>query len=100
MKLAHNKGKLLISTQKSDDSIHISFKDNGPGIPKENLEKIFDPFFTTRDVGEGAGLGLSVCYGIVKEHNGRIWAESKPRQGATFNVELPIVATDSGLPEP
>ena len=100
MKLAHNKGKLLISTQKSDNTIYVSFKDNGPGIPKENLEKIFDPFFTTRDVGEGAGLGLSVCYGIVKEHNGRIWVESKPRQGATFNIELPIIATDSELPEP
>jgi PAS domain S-box-containing protein len=100
MKLAHNKGKLLISTKKSDNTIHVSFKDNGPGIPKENLEKIFDPFFTTREVGEGAGLGLSICYGIVKEHNGRIWVESKPRQGATFNVELPIVATDSGLPKP
>jgi PAS domain S-box-containing protein len=97
MKLAHNKGKLLISTQKSDNTIQVSFKDNGPGIPKDNLEKIFDPFFTTREVGEGAGLGLSICYGIVKEHNGRIWAESKPRQGATFNIELPIIATDSIL---
>jgi PAS domain S-box-containing protein len=100
MKLAHNKGKLLISTQKSDDTIHVSFKDNGPGIPKDNLEKIFDPFFTTREVGEGAGLGLSICYGILKEHNGRIWVESKPRQGATFNVELPIIATNSLLSKP
>ncbi len=99
MKLAHNKGKLLISTQKSDNTIHVSFKDNGPGIPEENLEKIFDPFFTTREVGEGAGLGLSVCYGIVKEHNGRIWVESKPRQGATFNVELPIVTKAPVLSE-
>jgi len=92
MKLAHNKGKLLISTQKSDNTIQVSFKDDGPGIPKDNLEKIFDPFFTTREVGGGAGLGLSICYGIVKEHNGRIWAESKPRQGATFNVEVPVVS--------
>jgi len=91
MKLAHNKGKLLITTSKVNGNIHISFKDNGRGIPEPNLQKIFDPFFTTREVGEGAGLGLSVCYGIMKEHNGRIWAESQPGKGATFIVELPIV---------
>jgi PAS domain S-box-containing protein len=99
MKLAHNEGKLLITTEKAGNTIHVSFKDNGPGIPKENLEKIFDPFFTTREVGEGTGLGLSICYGIVKEHNGRIWAESERGKGATFIVELPVVATASGLPE-
>jgi PAS domain S-box-containing protein len=94
MKLAHNKGKLFITTKKVDNNIHISFKDNGPGIPEANLQKIFEPFFTTREVGEGTGLGLSVCYGIVKEHNGRIWAESEPGQGATFVVELPVIATE------
>jgi PAS domain S-box-containing protein len=92
MKLARKKGKLLITTKSYDNTIHISFKDNGPGIPKVNLEKIFDPFFTTREVGEGTGLGLSVCYGIVKEHNGRIWADSVRGNGATFNVELPVIA--------
>jgi PAS domain S-box-containing protein len=99
MKLAHGKGKLVITTEKVDDNIHTSFKDNGPGIPKANLHKIFDPFFTTREVGEGTGLGLSLCYGIVKEHNGRIWAESERGKGATFIVELPIVATAPGLPK-
>jgi PAS domain S-box-containing protein len=93
MKLVRNKGKLLIKTEQLDNSIHISFKDNGPGIPNVNLDKIFDPFFTTREVGEGTGLGLSMCYGIVKEHNGRIWADSVRGKGATFNVELPIIAT-------
>lgn len=93
MKLSHNKGKLLISTSEVNGNIHISFKDNGRGIPAANLQKIFDPFFTTREVGEGAGLGLSVCYGIVKEHNGRIWAESQPGKGANFIVELPVVHT-------
>jgi len=99
MKLARGKGKLMITTEKVNNSIHILFKDNGPGIPKENLQKIFDPFFTTREVGEGTGLGLSICYGIVREHNGRIWAESERARGATFVVELPIVATASGLPK-
>jgi len=93
MKEAHNKGKLLIATSKSNGNILISFKDNGRGIPPANLQKIFDPFFTTREVGEGAGLGLSVCYGIMRAHNGRIWAESQQGKGATFIVELPVVPT-------
>jgi PAS domain S-box-containing protein len=99
MKLARGKGKLLISTEKVDNTIHISFKDDGPGISKENLPKIFDPFFTTREVGEGTGLGLSICYGMMKEHNGRIWAESERGKGATFIVELPIVDTASKSPK-
>lgn len=98
MKLAHGKGKLQIKTEKVEDNIRISFKDDGPGITKENLEKIFNPFFTTRQVGEGTGLGLSICYGIVTEHGGKIWAESKPGKGATFIVELPIVTEPEQLP--
>ena len=94
MKLAHDKGKLSIKTELVDNIIRISFKDNGPGIAKENLESIFDPFFTTREVGEGTGLGLSICYGIMKEHGGRIWAESEPGKGATLIIELPV--TDDG----
>jgi len=92
MKLAHGRGSLLIETKALDDTIRISLEDNGPGIPEENLDRIFDPFFTTRDVGEGTGLGLSVCHGIIVEHNGRIYAESRLGKGATFIVELPIVA--------
>ncbi len=91
MKLAHGKGNLLITTEAINNTIRISFKDDGPGIPKENLERIFDPFFTTREVGQGTGLGLSICHGIVTEHGGRIYAKSKPGKGATFIVELPIV---------
>ena len=91
MRLAHGKGKLSIKTENIDNTIRISFKDNGPGIAKKNLERIFDPFFSTRDVGQGTGLGLSVCHGIITEHKGRIWAESKLGEGATFILELPIV---------
>ncbi|MBM3155546.1 MAG: PAS domain S-box protein, partial [Chloroflexi bacterium] len=102
MKLAHGKGKLTISTEKSDGTIKICVKDDGLGIKPEVIDKIFDPFFTTREVGEGAGLGLSLCYGIVAEHNGKIYAESKPGKGATFIVELPIVTEieTSDAPEP
>jgi PAS domain S-box-containing protein len=99
MRLAHGKGKLLIKTEKADNTIRISFQDNGPGITKENLDSIFNPFFTTREVGEGTGLGLSICHGIVTEHRGRIWAESEPGKGATFIMELPVV-TEAEQPKP
>jgi len=88
---AHGKGKLIVRTQKVDDMIQISFIDNGPGIAEENLKKIYDPFFTTKDVGKGTGLGLSICYGIVDAHKGRLYAGSKPGEGASFFVELPII---------
>jgi PAS domain S-box-containing protein len=88
---AHGGGNLLVKTERIDDAIRVSIKDDGPGIARKNLEKIFDPFFTTRDVGKGAGLGLSVCHGIVTGHGGKIYAESKFGKGATFIVELPIV---------
>jgi PAS domain S-box-containing protein len=102
MKLTHDKGRLSIKTEKINSILRITFKDTGPGIAKENLETIFDPFFTTREVGQGTGLGLSVCHGIVTEHNGKIWAESEPGKGATFIVELPLTTeeTQSEPPEP
>jgi PAS domain S-box-containing protein len=102
MKLARVSGKLLVKTQQINKTIRISFKDDGPGIAEQNLDRIFDPFFTTRQVGQGTGLGLSVCYGIVSEHGGRIYAESKPGKGATFIVELPIITEEKQLqlPEP
>ncbi len=89
---AHNEGNLVIKTEQKNNCIRISFKDDGPGIARENLDKIFDPFFTTKAVGEGTGLGLSVSYGIIKEHKGKIYARSKLGKGATFIIELPIVA--------
>jgi PAS domain S-box-containing protein len=91
MKLAHGMGNLLIKTEMIDGAIRISFKDDGPGIAKENMNKIFDPFFTTREVGKGTGLGLSLCHGIVTDHHGQIYAKSEPGKGATFVVELPTV---------
>ncbi len=102
MNLVRGSGKLSIKTQRIENNIRISFKDDGPGIAEENLERIFNPFFTTRQVGQGTGLGLSVCYGIVSEHGGRIYAESKPGKGATFIVELPIITEHKQLefPEP
>ena len=85
-------GKLDIGADRVDNKLRISFTDDGPGISGEQLRRIFDPSFTTKEVGKGTGLGLSICYGIVRQHGGEIWAESSPDKGATFYIELPIVA--------
>jgi PAS domain S-box-containing protein len=87
---AHHKGMLTITTEKESDFIRISIGDDGLGISEENLKHIFDPFFTTKEVGKGTGLGLSICHGIVNEHGGKIYANSKKNQGTTFVVELPF----------
>ena len=87
---AHGGGNLAVETEKLDNTLRITFKDDGPGIIKKNLERIFEPFFSTREVGQGAGLGLGVCYGIITQHGGKIYAKSKSGKGATFIVELPI----------
>jgi len=86
----HNKGTLTITTKKQNHTVMISFADDGPGIPSENLRRIFDPFFTTKEAGKGTGLGLSICHGIVTEHGGQIYASSQPGKGATILVELPL----------
>ena len=92
MKKAHGKGKLVVKTETIHATIRISFKDDGPGISPENLDRLFEPFFTTKEAGKGTGLGLSICHGIIAEHNGEIYARSKLGKGATFIVELPVVA--------
>jgi len=74
------------------ERIYIAIADNGPGIAADVMPQIFEPFFTTKPVGQGTGLGLSVCYGIIADHGGRIWAESQPGNGATFLIELPVRA--------
>jgi C4-dicarboxylate-specific signal transduction histidine kinase len=67
----------------------IVVRDNGEGIPSENLYKIFDPFFTTKDVGEGMGLGLSICYRLMKQHGGRIEVHSDPGKYSEFILRFP-----------
>jgi len=68
------------------------FRDNGPGIAPENLQKIFDPFFTTKEIGKGTGLGLSICFGIVRGYGGTITAASEPGQFCEFTLDLPATA--------
>ena len=97
---AHGGGNLTIEVGLLGDHLRISISDDGPGILPEHLPKIFDPFFTTKPVGEGTGLGLSTCYGIVHQLGGEIWAESEPDQGATFHIELPLLDPKIETPAP
>lgn len=78
-----------VSTKKSGDKVFIIVQDNGPGIPRNILDKIFQPFFTTKPTGQGTGLGLSLSYDIVKAHGGELKVETKEGEGSTFIIELP-----------
>jgi two-component system, NtrC family, sensor kinase len=83
-------GDLTVSAvQDKNKRILVTVRDTGQGIAAEHLPHIFDPFFTTKEVGQGTGLGLSVSYGIIKKHGGRITVESSPGKGSTFTVTLP-----------
>jgi len=86
------RGALTIKTFPSEDGnkVVIEFTDTGGGIPEDILPRVFDPFFTTKGVGEGTGLGLSMSYGIVKEHKGNIEVDTVMGSGTTFRVVLPI----------
>ncbi|UCD31030.1 MAG: PAS domain-containing protein [Desulfobacterales bacterium] len=70
--------------------VAVSFQDTGIAIPRENVSKIFEPFFTTKKVGKGVGLGLSVAYGIIRDHNGSIYVKPKEGKGNTFTIKLPL----------
>ncbi len=83
-------GEIIVATEvKTDNNIIIKIIDNGKGIAETDLDKIFNPFFTTKDVGEGIGLGLSICYGIITEHGGKISAKNNPGGGVVVTIELP-----------
>ena len=72
--------------------VAVDVEDTGPGVPDEIRDRIFEPFFTTKPVGQGTGLGLSLCHGIVEGHGGTLSLISEPGEGAIFRVELPVVA--------
>jgi hypothetical protein len=88
------KGKIKISTRqlkKGDESmVEINIEDNGSGMPAAVQKHIFEPFFTTKEVGKGSGLGLSITYGIIQQHNGTINVKSKVGKGTTFEIKLPV----------
>ncbi|MEW6126773.1 MAG: ATP-binding protein [Acidobacteriota bacterium] len=84
-------GRLMIHTRMVDTSLVIDFRDTGMGIAPENIARIYDPFFTTKDVGQGTGLGLALTYGIIQEHSGRIFVESRLGEGSHFTIKLPSI---------
>jgi len=90
-----SRGQGLVSVRTAVDpvipAVTLSVTDSGEGIKQENLAKVFDPFFTTKPEGKGVGLGLAVSYGIIEAHGGDIEVKSKPGEGATFKVTLPLV---------
>ncbi len=84
-----NGGMLEVRTATNNGYVEVEVTDTGVGIPRENLIRIFDPFFTTKSSGRGTGLGLSVSYGIIKEHAGKIDVRSTPGKGTSFRLEFP-----------
>ncbi|OHX66367.1 hypothetical protein NH26_08380 [Flammeovirga pacifica] len=83
-------GNLYIKTWSKNDYIYIRIKDDGKGMDKETISKVFDPFFTTKPVGLGTGLGMSISFGIIQDHNGDIKVASAPGKGTSFTISLPI----------
>ena len=88
--LKKNGGKIDITTRLKDHHVLVVVEDNGPGIPKANLDRIFDPFFTTKPVGEGNGLGLSICFGIIQKMGGEIDVHSTVDGGTRFDIRFPM----------
>jgi signal transduction histidine kinase len=82
-------GTITISTRSEGDLVTIQFADTGPGMVEP--DRVFDPFYTTRPVGQGIGLGLSACYGIIQEHGGKIKGSNRESGGAIFQIDLPAV---------
>jgi signal transduction histidine kinase len=87
-------GAIRIATGAGEGGgIRLSVSDTGLGIPADRIDKVFDPFFTTKPVGEGTGLGLTICHRIVEEHGGTIDVESEPGKGTTFVIRLPAITS-------
>ncbi|MEY2412587.1 MAG: two-component system, NtrC family, sensor kinase, partial [Acidobacteriaceae bacterium] len=100
-------GDLLTMVVRAEEGfVVIEFLDNGPGV--REIDRVFDPFYTTRPIGQGTGLGLSACYGIIQEHGGKISCSNRTEGGALFRIELPFavnpapsslrVDSESGVP--
>jgi signal transduction histidine kinase/iron only hydrogenase large subunit-like protein len=91
-------GRLRIRVEDVSETarVHITVADQGCGIRAEDRERIFQPFFTTKSIGKGVGLGLPICYGIVKMHHGTIWYDSAVGSGTQFHIELPKTQATAG----
>ena len=84
------RGHLTIRTGISDDTVWLEFEDDGAGMNEEVRKRAFDPFFTTKAVGKGPGLGLSLAYGIIRNHHGQLAVVSSPGRGSCFRISLPV----------
>ena len=84
------RGELTLSAALDDNQLQVVIADNGVGMTPSTAEKVFDPFFTTRGVGEGSGLGLTICRDIIQKHGGRVELVSRYGRGTRVEVLLPI----------
>lgn len=87
----NGEGTITIITAETEQYLTISIADTGCGMSEESKERIFDPFYTTKKYGEGTGLGMSISYGIIKEHNGMIEVKSRLGEGSEFIISLPLL---------
>jgi signal transduction histidine kinase len=95
--IRQSRGTITVRTgQDHPDTVWLEVEDDGCGIAREHIGRIFDPFFTTKPVGQGTGLGLSLSYGIIQKHNGRIDVRSEPGTGSCFRVTLPVQHAAAG----
>ncbi len=90
------RGLIVVRSGDAGDEVWVEVEDDGSGIAPEHLARVFDPFFTTKPVGRGTGLGLSLSYGIVQKHHGRIDVRSEPGRGSCFRVTLPVRRPGTG----
>lgn len=89
-------GTIQLSVRPRENRVQVEVSDNGVGIKPEDLGRIFEPFFTTKSEAKGNGLGLSVSYGLIKEHSGSLEVESEPGAGTTFSISLPVGGGSDG----
>ncbi len=87
--------RITIETLRRNDYVIVTISDTGHGIAEENVAKVFDPFFTTKEVGKGTGLGLAVCYNIIKQHGAEISLTSNMQQGTKVTVSFPVLVYDN-----
>ncbi|MCZ6875917.1 MAG: ATP-binding protein, partial [bacterium] len=103
IKVSPKDGTIDVSMHQEEQSVVVTIRDQGPGIPEDELETIFDKFIQsskTKTGAGGTGLGLSICHGIILAHQGRVWAENRPEGGAVFFFELPqSVQEEEGILE-
>jgi C4-dicarboxylate-specific signal transduction histidine kinase len=86
--------QIQVSSKVRKNKIFVTIRDNGCGIPADNLHRIFEPFFTTKEVGRGTGLGLTVSYGIIQQLGGEIKVTSKVNQGSAFEISIPVLTQE------